>query len=335
MAPLTIVGDTTLIGISTLTSEINFYTRLIRLKDKATGYPLFTILQVELACAKCKDDGKAIECVHLLHLVPRWQSSERHRRLKTIMQDRPDLIESELSGLAFDSLQQCYRPADIEHMFKQEPPPPELHQEIFICVDPAGGGPQSDFSFISFQRVKGQVILVGMDSISTKEPSRQYALLENHIHELRKNLYRSSSRVTVYVERNLGFEAEHAKRALSHLAPSVSFYEDLKAGRVGVLTTDNVKYASMELLNIHLREKRVSLCKYCHSRDLKGMKLKLRDQLEIFSWQFKQALNTFQKDRSALSGKVGGMKDDLCIALMLGVYFTSVGILEKDLQRLA
>ena len=109
-----IVSDTTLIGISTLTSEINFYTRLIRLKDKATGASLFTVMQVELACAKCKDEGKATECFHLLHLVPRWQSSERHRRLKTVMQDRPDLIESELSGLAFDSLQQCFRPADIE-----------------------------------------------------------------------------------------------------------------------------------------------------------------------------------------------------------------------------
>ena len=114
VAPLMIVSDTTLIGISTLTSEINFYTRLIRLKDKATGASLFTVMQVELACAKCKDEGKATECVHLLHLVPRWQSSERHRRLKTVMQDRPDLIESELSGLAFDSLQQCFRPADIE-----------------------------------------------------------------------------------------------------------------------------------------------------------------------------------------------------------------------------
>jgi hypothetical protein len=30
-------------------------------------------------------------------------------RLKTVMQDRPDLIASELSGLAFDALQQCFR----------------------------------------------------------------------------------------------------------------------------------------------------------------------------------------------------------------------------------
>jgi hypothetical protein len=102
-----------------------------------------------------------------------------------------------------------------------------------------------------------------------------------------------------------------------------------------VLTTDNVKYGAMELLNIMLRERRVSVCKYYHSRDKKGLLLKLRDQMEIFSWQFKQAVTTFQKDRMALSGKVGGLKDDLCIALMLGAYFTAVGVIEKDLQRLA
>jgi hypothetical protein len=138
VAPLLIVGTTTLIGISTLTSEINFYTRLIRLRDKSTGLPLFSVMQVELACAKCKEDGKAVDCVHLLHLVPRWQSSDRHRRLKIVMQDRPDLIESELSGLAFDSLQQCFRPGDIDALFEIEALNRPLNDDIYIIIDPAG-----------------------------------------------------------------------------------------------------------------------------------------------------------------------------------------------------
>lgn len=105
---------TTLIGISTLTSEINFYTRLFKIRDAVTGAPIFLSISVELACQNCKDTGKSAECKHLLHLVPRWQSSSRHERLKTIMSDRPDLIQSELAGLAFDALQQCFRAADIE-----------------------------------------------------------------------------------------------------------------------------------------------------------------------------------------------------------------------------
>lgn len=33
----------------------------------------------------------------MLHLVPQWQSSARHERLKEVMADRPDLIQSELA----------------------------------------------------------------------------------------------------------------------------------------------------------------------------------------------------------------------------------------------
>lgn len=88
VAPLLLIGNTSLIAISTLTSEINFYTRLLRMRDKVTGLPLFTSISVQLACRACIEDGKAAACVHMLHLVPRWQSSDRHVKLKTIMQVR-------------------------------------------------------------------------------------------------------------------------------------------------------------------------------------------------------------------------------------------------------
>ena len=51
--------------------------------------------------------------------------------------------------------------------------------------------------------------------------------------------------------------------------------------------------------------------------------------LQVYSFQFKAAITTFQQDLTALSGKVGGMRDDLCICLQLGCYWTSVGVLEK------
>ena len=118
-----LIGRTSLISISTLTSEINFYTRLIKMRDPLTLEPMFSTFCVELVCQKCKDEGKGAECVHMLHLVPAWQSSEKHERLHVIMQDRPDLIQSELSGLAFESLQQAFRATDIDSMMVQEPPP--------------------------------------------------------------------------------------------------------------------------------------------------------------------------------------------------------------------
>lgn len=86
VAPLLLIGNTSLIAISTLTSEINFYTRLLRMRDKVTGLPLFTTISIQLACKQCIEEGKATSCVHMLHLVPQWQSSDRHVKLKTIMQ---------------------------------------------------------------------------------------------------------------------------------------------------------------------------------------------------------------------------------------------------------
>ena len=126
-----------------------------------------------------------------------------------------------------------------------------------------------------------------------------------------------------------GFESEHHRHALSHLH-NVTFYEDVKAGRVGVLTTDQIKFSAMQIVNILLREKRISICKHFHSRDKRGNLVRLREQFEIYSFQFKEAANTFQKSRTSLSGKVGGCKDDIVISLQLGCYWTSMGILEKN-----
>lgn len=158
------------------TQRRSFYTRLMKMKDGTTGDPVFNCLQIELSCQKCKDEGKSAECVHLLHLAPRWQSTERHRRLKKIMEDRPDLIQSELAGLAFDSLQQAFAAADIERMFSQQPPDEKFGQTIFVVIDPAAGGPQSDYALVSFTRDRGIItVCVCMHVLFTRSCTRSAA----------------------------------------------------------------------------------------------------------------------------------------------------------------
>jgi hypothetical protein len=95
--------------------------------------------------------------VHMLHLVPQWQSAERHRKLKVMMQDRPDLIKSELAGLAFDSLQQVFRKADIDGLFTAQPLEFAKDQDVFVIIDPAAGGPTSDYAVVSLCRQRGIV----------------------------------------------------------------------------------------------------------------------------------------------------------------------------------
>ena len=73
------------------------------------------------------------------------------------MSDRPDLIQSELSGLAFDALQQCFRSDDIEAMMTMQSPPIMWKTQVYIIIDPAAGGPQSDFAILSMVREKGLI----------------------------------------------------------------------------------------------------------------------------------------------------------------------------------
>ena len=75
-------------------------------------------------------------------------------------QDRQDLIESELSGLAFDSNQQIFKTAHIDNMFSMKPPPPELNEAVYMFIDPAAGGPQSDYAVLSVTRHKGILTVI-------------------------------------------------------------------------------------------------------------------------------------------------------------------------------
>ena len=155
------------------------------------------------------------------------------------------------------------------------------------------------------------------------DPGRQFDLVAHHIHCLRRQPGFSASRVVIYVERNLGFEAEHHKRALQSL-PNVAFYVDETHDRVGVLTTNPVKHAMCQLVVLMLEERRIHVRRPLVSRDPRGMAVRLREQMEVYSYQFKTAQTTFQKDQIAISGKVGGMKDDICICLQLACYFTQI-----------
>jgi hypothetical protein len=61
-----------------------------------------------------------------------------------------------------------------------------------------------------------------------------------------------------------------------------------------------------------LRENRLSILPEdkLTCKDPKGFMLKLKDQMNVYSYQFKEG-DIFGKTRVALSGKVGGMKDDI------------------------
>jgi hypothetical protein len=158
--------------------------------------------------------------------------------------------------------------------------------------------------------------------LSCAEPEKQFALIERHIASLRRRSEFAESEVIVMVERNLGFEAEHHERALNGI-PGTRHRIDHQAKRYGVLTTQDIKYGMMTLLNTMLRDQRINISPDLVSDNAAASSRRLKEQLCIYSFQFKSASSTFGRQQVALNGKVGGMKDDLCIALQLAVYFSA------------
>ena len=84
-----------------------------------------------------------------------------------------------------------------------------------------------------------------------------------------------------------------------------------------------IKLAMMTLTNNMLRDKRINVANPLLSETPVESRKRLREQLGIYSFQYKAAANAFGKQRVALNGKVGGMKDDVCIAMQLAIYFSN------------
>ena len=160
------------------------------------------------------------------------------------------------------------------------------------------------------------------DPLCITEPEKQFALVHRHIERIREDPIFRQSQIVIMVERNLGFEAEHHERALRDI-PITKHRIDHQAKRFGILTTEDIKYGMMTLFNTMLRDQRVNVKEPLLSEDPLGNRKRLREQLIIYSFQYKAAANAFGKQRVALNGKVGGMKDDVCIALQLGVYYSN------------
>ena len=78
---------------------------------------------------------------------------------------------------------------------------------------------------------------------------------------------------------------------------------------MGVQTTEATKHGMMHLVVSMLRERRLHMLDPLLSNDPKGMRVRLREQMETYGIQVKLPANTFQKERIALSGKVGGTCD--------------------------
>jgi hypothetical protein len=168
------------------------------------------------------------------------------------------------------------------------------------------------------------VQILGADILQTKDPYKTFELLKSHINAVRMCFTEFvMSPVHIIVERNLGFEAEHVYRECRDSVEHCNFICEPGVDRIGVLTTHTRKLAYVSVMNIMLREDRIfavddSLWIDIGKNNTRSM---LMDQLSFFGFLFSRPENAFQKEKVAINGKSAGGKDDICMAMLIGIFF--------------
>ena len=187
------------------------------------------------------DDGKPLFKVITMEqmggLVTSHKTHSRIEQLKKLYEDDMDRYNREMKGefggdsnyvfderyveLLFEGDDNIYR--DSEHGSYRP-------SEVFVCVDPSGGGSESDMGIASgFFDQRGRLVIVGLDAImmAANNPDEiQAQAMCAHLEKLSKIPILSRARVVLGVEGNL---SKTQASGIAHVA------ESLMASRIHVL----------------------------------------------------------------------------------------------------
>ena len=94
------------------------------------------------------------------------------------MTSATDIANLQMQGLAFDSLETVFKSTDVKQFMDLEPLPIATNCTVWIVVDPAAGGPSSDYAVVSIARVRGTVNVSFYFLLFFETPALQLTLSE-------------------------------------------------------------------------------------------------------------------------------------------------------------
>ena len=364
--PVIQVGSTSLIAISTITDEDNYYTKMLDMSDRM-GNPLFTVYRYSSVCDDCRESGDSKTCRHKRHLNPPWIDSDKRDTSIYAMEQLGfgKIVEAEMYGNASKNGEEAFPPRITKRLFDQKRKAFDISKmnnepsHVFISIDPNGGG-ASDFALCSgFYDEVNTFVVCGLEAIPAKREIHFNQFGAKHIMELRKQF--KKTQFIIMFEGNLKYTASNSIDYLT------KYDKNIAVMRKDGLNTSGVKYANGEDSDLKTYNS-IKLAMYDElKRCLEFDKVifsstfistyndncKLRigtcDMIKTTGEQkraikniLKRQLNGYRKIynkpkdetlRSTIkfSGKVGGMQDDLCISLQLGVYWSRMFINNEDI----
>jgi hypothetical protein len=172
-----------LICITTPHNSADSYSEMIK-TDKS-----WNVKQYCLACQKCIDEGKTLQCYHNAWMNSPYYSMRQKEYLKKSMSE--PMYAQEIMGVINEVASYCFDRKKLrEFLFDESTFTPlmikyETKTHVFIAIDPARGG-SSEMAIVSFVRSNHQVQIIGIDSdvILQAKPECQQVLIRNHCRAL-------------------------------------------------------------------------------------------------------------------------------------------------------
>ena len=326
VVPLHQLDITSVIGISTITTEDNFMTKYLEQKD-AHGEPLFSVQHVHLVCKACRDKGIAAKCTHNSFMLPAWSSARKRKVINSIMAEHEDILNREIGGIA-NSLHKKAFPKKMLDLFynlqRQSLSYHDSYDHFFVGIDPNGAGANSDFAIISIVRFNGMNIILGMEAFETQKASDNHALIVSHIEKIRSDERFSNSKAIIIVENNMGLEASHIANMLEvNISNYLLMDEKDNSTHRGFRTTNQMKTMAVENIRERILENSLRIVSDNIFVCLSSSKTKVLEKFWRQIHDFAEVVKEYEtkKPKKFYSGKKSG-KDDLVLALMLTVHWS-------------
>jgi len=168
IVPYFLLRNFVMLAISSAQDPTNWYMELLARRH-------FRSVNFGQACDKCVLEGRSKNCPHSKVSIPHWMTKANKSFVSELISD-PREYAQEVLGLSVGGPKRIFAEDLIQAFFRNPPividqlrPRPEM---CYVFMDPAGGGPSSEFAIVSMIRAnEGYVVRTMYEMRCTKMKS--------------------------------------------------------------------------------------------------------------------------------------------------------------------
>ena len=244
----------------------------------------------------------------------------------------PAVAASELLGLSAGADNKVFPRLKIDELFACAPyRSADFVKHIFVAIDPNSGqydtrpGGGSDFAVVSFYEHNGKTVIAGAEAIDANHPEDYLSPLAHHLTRLRASAATANATLVIAIELNLGQEAGWLSKYINERFNNVLIMQET-ALKVGVPTDAALKRDMANQLRSRLVRGAVHIAHdfVCVSSPAETVLGKLKQQMCDYAEVRTASTDPLRGARTQFSGKMGGRRDDLVVALQLAVIWSGV-----------